>query len=110
MKITIPVRAVAEYAIDIDLDVRPFTVIFKWNFRGQYWTVEVWTRDGVLIHGAIKIVPDYDILLHTRHIAAMPQGALVVLDTTQTGEDIVFSDLGERLQLIYTPEADLAEL
>lgn len=110
MKVTIPVRAVAEFAIDIELDARPFTMIFKWNFRGQYWTVEFTTREDVLIHGAIKIVPNYDILLHTRHIAAMPQGALVVLDTTQTGEAIVIADLGVRLQLIYTPEADLAEL
>jgi len=108
--ITIPLRAVAEYSIDVDLDSRPFTLIFKWNYRGQYWTVEFWTRDDVLIHGAIKVVPDYDLLHNTRHIAALPQGALMVIDTTETGEPIVFGDLGERLHLIYIPEAERAEL
>lgn len=108
--IIIPVRAVAEYSIDVDLDARPFTMIFKWNFRGQYWTVEFTTREDVLIHGAIKIVPDYDLLHNTRHIAALPQGILMIIDTTESGDPIVFADLGERLQLVYTPEADLAEL
>ncbi|MDK1020040.1 MAG: hypothetical protein QGD90_00190 [Candidatus Hydrogenedentes bacterium] len=108
--IIIPVRAVAEYSIDVDLDARPFTMIFKWNFRGQYWTVEFTTREDVLIHGAIKVVPDYDLLHNTRHIAALPQGILMIVDTTESGDPIVFADLGERLQLVYTPEADLAEL
>lgn len=108
--ITIPVRAVADYSIDVELDARPFTMIFKWIFRGQYWTVEFWTREDVLIHGAIKIVPDYDLLLHTRHIAALPQGRLIVLDLTETGEPIEFADLGERLELAYITEAELAEL
>ena len=108
--ITIPVRAVAEYAIDVDLDLRPFTLVFKWNFRGQYWTVEFTTREDVVIHGAIKVVPDYDVLHNTRHIAPLPQGALTVIDTTESEDAIVFADLGERLQLVYIPEADLAEL
>jgi len=108
--ITIPVRAVAEYSIDVDLDARPFTMIFKWNYRGQYWTVEFWTREGVLIHGGVKVVPDYDLLHNTRHIAALPQGALMVIDTTQSGKAIVFADLGKRLHIDYTPEAELAEL
>ena len=108
--ITIPVRAVAEYSIDVELDARPFTMIFKWNYRGQYWTVEFWTREDVLIHGAVKVVPDYDLLHNTRHIAALPQGALMVIDTTESGEPIVFADLGERLELIYITEAERAEL
>jgi hypothetical protein len=108
MTLTIPVRAVAEYSIDIELDARPFTLIFKWNYRGQYWIVEFWTRDDVLIHGGIKIVPTYDLLHNVRHIAEMPQGSLVVIDTTKSNDPIVFGDLGTRLQLLYTPEADLA--
>lgn len=108
MTITIPVRAVAEYSIDIDLDARPFTMIFKWDYRGQYWSLEFWTREDVLIHGGIKIVPSYDLLHNTRHIAALPQGALVVIDTTKSSAPIVFADLGERLHIDYIPEADLA--
>ena len=108
--ITIPLRAVADYSIDVDLDLRPFTMIFKWNYRGQYWTVEFWTREDVLIHGAIKIVLEYDLLQYTRHIAELPQGKLVVIDTTETGDPIVFADLGVRLDLVYITEADLAEL
>jgi len=107
---TIPVRAVADYSIDVDLDARPFTLIWKWNYRGQYWTVEFWTRENELIHGAIKVVPDYDLLHNTRHIAALPQGALFAIDTTETPDPIVFADLGERLQVLYIPEADLAQL
>ena len=110
MTLTIPVRAVAEYSIDLDLDLRPFTFKFKWNYRGQYWTLEFWTREDVLIHGGVKIVPSYDLLLNMRHIAALPQGALVVIDTTKTADAIVFADLGERLLLSYIPEADIAEL
>ena len=110
MTLTIPVRAVAEYSIDVDLDNRPFTLIWKWNYRGQYWSVEFWTREDVLIHGGIKVVPGYDLLHNTRHIAALPQGSLAVIDTTKTDDPIVFADLGVRLQIIYTPEADLAEL
>ena len=107
---TIPVRAVADYASDIELDARPFRLKFKWNYRGQYWTVEFWTREDVMIHGGIKMVPDYDLLHNVRHIAAMPQGSLSAQDTTESGEAIVFADLGARLQVLYIPEADLAEL
>lgn len=108
--ITIPVRAVAEYSIDVDLDNRPFTLIWKWNYRGQYWTVEFWSREDVLLHGVIKVVPDYDLLHNTRHIAALPQGALMVIDTTESPDPIVFADLGVRLQIIYITEAEVAEL
>lgn len=107
--ITIPVRAVAEYSIDVDLDNRPFTLIWKWNYRGQYWSVEFWSREDELLHGAIKVVPDYDLLHYTRHIAELPQGALMVVDTTEAPEAIVFADLGVRLQIIYITEAELAE-
>ena len=108
--ITIPLRAIADQSLDIDLDSRPFTMKFQWNFRGGYWTVEFWTREDVVIRGAIKVVPDYDLLLHTRHIAALPQGRMIVLDLTETGEPIAFADLGERLELQYITEAELAEL
>lgn len=107
--ITIPVRAVAEYSIDVDLDNRPFTLIWKWNFRGQYWSVEFVTREDVLIHGAVKVVPDYDLLHNMRHIAELPQGALMVIDTTESADAIVFADLGVRLQIIYITEAEVAE-
>ena len=108
--ITIPVRAVAEYSIDVDLDNRPFTLIWKWNYRGQYWSVEFWTREDVLIHGGIKVVPDYDLLHNTRHIPELPQGAFMVIDTTESSEAIVFADLGVRLQIVYITEDEVAEL
>ena len=110
MTLTIPVRAVPEYSIDVELDARPFRLTFKWSFRGQFWTVDFLTRADVLIHGAIKVVPGYDILHNTRHIEAMPQGALTVIDTVKSTAAIVFADLGERLQLVYVPEADVAQL
>lgn len=108
--ITIPVRAVAENSIDVDLESQPYRLTFKWNFRGQYWTVEFSTREDVLLHGAIKVLPDYDLLHNTRHIAALPQGELWVIDTTESGDPIAFADLGERLHINYFTEAEVAEL
>jgi hypothetical protein len=63
-------------------------------------------QDGASIKDGIKLVTSYPLLLGLLD-SRRPTGGLFVLDTTQSGLDPGFSDLGVAFQLVYFAASEL---
>jgi hypothetical protein len=107
--ITIPLQALASYTFSVTLDLFPLQFTIRWNVRGAYYTLDILSRDSVLILGGIKLVVN-SALIGKFPRAGMPPGELALVDAGGSNEVVTFEDLADRLSLVYATEAELAAL
>lgn len=107
--IKIPTRAIAAYTISITLEGVPYLFTFKWNVRGAYYTLDILTRDAVLLVGGIKVVINRG-LIRKLPRTGMPPGELLVIDSSGDNTPITFEDLSERVEMIYMTDAEYAAI
>ena len=106
---TIPLRNLPEYTLDVTLEAVAYKFRVKWNYRGQYYTLEILTVEGDLLIGAMKLALNATLL--RRHPGrGLPPGELTVIDSKGETRDITQNDLEERIALVYVTEAELAAL
>jgi hypothetical protein len=107
--ITIPLRSLPEYTFSVTLENVPYIVTIRWNVRGAYYTMDLLSRDEVLLIGGIKLVINSGL---TRKFPrpGMPPGELLAIDAGNDNTPIAFGDLDERVELVYVTEAEYAEL
>ncbi len=103
----IPCRTDApRYSIRVELDAVRFELHFEWNDRAAAWFLDIYDADAVRLVSSIRIVVAYP-LLERFSDARLPAGILMAADTTKADLDPLREDLGDRVQLIYTPLADI---
>lgn len=88
------------------LDGLNFTFAFEWNDRSSQWTFSISDQDlNPLVHGVpVSVgIP----LLNRHRDERLPLGFLEAIDTSDLGLDPGFNDLGQRVQLAYTPAAEI---
>lgn len=90
------------------LDGRFYVLRFLYNTRFDYWTLEYQTTAGVVLRGGIKLLAREDTLGRFSD-PDLPPGTLFVLDSEDQDLDPGRFDLGDRIRLVYTSEAELAE-
>jgi hypothetical protein len=107
--ITIPTRALAASTISVTLEGIPYLFTFKWNVRGAYYTLDISTRDAVLLVGGIKVVINSGL---TRKFPGpgMPPGELLAIDASGGNAPITFDDLEERVELVYMTDEEYAAI
>lgn len=74
----------------------------RWNDRDSAWYINVLTENGELIRASLKIVLG-GALGHREVDPRWPPGVLVPLDTTNSGVDAGFEDLGTRVLVYFFP-------
>jgi hypothetical protein len=105
--ITIPLKALPAYTFGVTLEDIPLLFTVRWNVRGAYYTLDILTRDAVLIIGGIKLVVNSG-LIEKYPLAGLPPGELMLVDSSGSHEPVAFGDLGSRVELVYITEAELA--
>lgn len=88
------------------LDGAAFVLEFAFNQREGMWYLNLSDADGVEIRSGIKLVVDFPLLrkiIDTRR----PPGELVAVDLQNLGTEPTIGELGERVELVYTPVAEL---
>ena len=105
----IPTRSdLPDYVITADLGGTDFGLHLSWNTRDSRWYLEILTAAGATLVAGIGVVVDYPVNLRFS-IAGMPEGYLIFLDTTDSSTEIEkMEDLGDRVQLTFTPTADVS--
>ena len=73
----------------------------RWVDRAQLWTLSMSDSNGALLVGPKALVGGADLLKQRRYDEAIPQGALVVVDTTKQDSDPTFASLGRSHWVIY---------
>lgn len=106
LMVTIPIRAEYEYTQDVTLDATAYKFRIKWNYRGQYYTLDVLTKEGATIVSGIKLALFAQCFLRYPGYG-LPPGELIVLDTSGNTADIQFEDFDGRISLVYIEEAEV---
>ena len=105
--IVLPTRTdAARYSFEIDLDGDSFTFSFEWNDRDQGHYMSIADAAGVTLLAGRRVVTGYP-LINIYRDSRLPKGAIEAVDTSSTGTEPGFGDLGDRVKLLYTPLADL---
>lgn len=103
--LTIPVGN-PHFTVQVQLDNATFNLEVRWNQRSTTWYLHLNDAQGNPILMGRKICLGMPIWIRFRN-AALPIGQLAAIDTS--GQDIEpgINDLGGRVQLVYTPAAEL---
>jgi hypothetical protein len=103
----LPLRTdLPHYLFSVELEGRTYTVELRWNERAAGWFLSLLTADEVPIVQGRRVVVGFPLLARTRDFR-LPPGELEAIDTTGSGRDPGLTELGARVQLMYTDSADL---
>jgi hypothetical protein len=107
--VTIPIRALPSYVSEVTLENVAYRFVFKWNTRGEYYTIDIETAEGELLVAGLKMALKAALL--RRHPGrGLPPGEIVVIDPSGSNAAIAFDDPEERISLVYVTEAEYAAL
>lgn len=106
----IPFKDFPSFTERISLDGVPYRFRFRWNTRGEFWTMDIFSQDSTAIILGVKLVLDYELIANFAWMG-LPPGELWAVDTTGSLLTIGRDDLPDgTVQLQYTPEADLVSI
>lgn len=103
----IPLRTdLDHYSFEVQLDGVNFGFAFRWNARDESWWISFSNGLGEPLVSSLKAVVDVPLLNRFRDYR-LPQGTLMLLDTTGTGVSPGRDELGTRVQLVYVDAEDV---
>lgn len=106
--ITLPTRTdLARYSFKVSLDAVNYTFEMEWNDRAGAWFITLLDGQGDILVSSVRVVVGFPLLSKYVSLSGMPQGLLEAVDTSETETDPGYADLGERVELTYTPLDEL---
>lgn len=79
---------------------------FKWNSRGEFWTMNINDDENTPLVQGIQIVLNFELLSQYQY-KDLPPGKLYVLDTTGSLDPIAYEDMyNGRITLLYLNEGE----
>jgi hypothetical protein len=96
------------FDVQATLDGATYTLQFGWNNRLSCWFMQVRNEEDTdLLCGDARVVVNWPLYLYLT--GRQPPGLFYFYDTTGQDQDIVNAeDLGQRVQMQYWSEAELA--
>jgi hypothetical protein len=106
VEIPVPVD-LPRFAIVVALDGTDYRLAMWWNTRDSRWYLSISLTDGTQLVSGVAVVVGFP-LLGRFASPDLPPGMLLAIDSTGDGVEIgQQADLGNRVRLVYIPEADL---
>ncbi len=109
MALVIPVFDVPSFVEGLTIEGVNYQLRMDWNYRGQFWQMSWYDRDGALLVAGIKVVINYPLLDPYKYLP-IPQGEMLALDASDPYARIEDGDLGTRVVLVYFTEAEYAAI
>ena len=102
--IEIPLSPVSSYfSQPTTLDNKEYELVFQWNFRANRWFFTISSAGTPVIQG-LPLVVNYPILKRYQKILkGLPDGALLLHDTSGKNEEPTRGNLGQTVKLFYVP-------
>lgn len=93
----------------IDLDGVRYLLRYWWSSRNTSWYLSVYTSDGELIAGGMRLNLGKLIFLRDGVVdERLPPGKIALIDRSGEGRDIeTQTELGERVAIIYATEEEI---
>lgn len=107
--VTIPLRALPEFTLEVTLEGTAYRLTVKWNTRAAQYTLDIASRDGTELISGIGMALNSD-MIRSHAGSGLPRGGLMLIDPSNGFEDVAFDDLETRCSLIYITEAEYAAL
>lgn len=97
----IPFKPLPSFIEEITLGDIPYVLIFNWNSRGEFWTLDILDREENDIVIGIKLVNQYE-LLGIFAETNLPKGKLYVVDNRQQMDNLKYdSFISGQCSLIF---------
>ena len=107
MSVTVPIRSLADYEIQAEIEGVIYTLHLRWNERASAWFLDVLDAEGEnMLRAGIKLVTDFPLGYEKRDRS--PPGAFVIIDTTGGYMEPTFESLGAGSLLVYLTAAEIA--
>jgi len=100
-------QSLFDYRQRVSLDGVAFALRFRWNTRAQSWFVDVFDEDGNVVVYARKCVIEWTLLRQSRHLASVPAGEFINIDTTNRDVPPGKSDFGSRVLMMYLDASEV---
>lgn len=97
-----------DYRQRVSLDDVSFELRFRWNTRMRAWFVDIADEDGVVLVYARRCIIEWTLLRQSRHLAGIPPGEFVNIDTTNRDVPPIENDFGTRVLMMYLDESEVA--
>jgi hypothetical protein len=88
------------------LEGREYVLAFDWNEREGRWFFDVLDSEETPLAVGLKVVVGFP-LLRRKTDPRLPPGDFLAIDTSDTGADPGFAELGGRVRLCYLEAAEL---
>jgi len=86
------------------LDGVDFILRFRWNTRIELWVMDIFDADENEINMSIPLMVNTNVIKKYKS-NSMPQGTMILFDTSGTDEECGFDELGDRCVLLYEKAA-----
>lgn len=105
MALIIPIKDNPNHTILIDIDSKIFKLYFKYNTRANFWSMDIYTEDDLILIYGVKIVANYPILFYHKN-SAFPSGDFIceIADKSATIKRDSFSSGAAKLLFLTKDE------
>ena len=109
MAVTIPIKDNPNHTILIALDSKIYKLYFLFNTGFEFWTMDIYTEDELLILSGVKIVANYPLIFS--HInSELPSGDFIC-EISDTESRIVRNSFSTgKAKLLYLTKDELQTL
>lgn len=99
------------YSLNVTLNATPYLIDVHWNDRapsaqGGVWYMDLYNADRTPISTGIAILLGAEIATQRFYIPFFQQNVLQVVDTSNSGVDAAYDELGTRIQVLYQTQAE----
>jgi hypothetical protein len=102
------VPSVGWYQVKTNLDSNDYLFDVWWNTTDSSWRMNILEVDSTPIVQNVRIVLGCYLGRRTRH-PLFRHGVFIAVDSTRSGTDATYDDLGVRVSLQYVPILDLIQ-
>jgi len=109
MALIIPIdETIARFKFRMPLEDVFYVFEIEWSDVAEAWYLNLLSSTDEQLVVGVKLVVDYDLLgLYSQALLNIPQGVLMLYDTSGKGLECGRDDLGKRCLLMYQPSSEL---
>jgi hypothetical protein len=89
------------YEFELDIDDVSYGFALHWNDRAEAWFMTLKDSDGNVIVGSKRLVLDTPLYTKYSDSRLFTDGDILCLDNSNTGQEMAFEDLGNRVGVVF---------
>ena len=109
MAVIIPIKDNPNHTLLIELESKMYKFWFKFNVLGEFWTMDIYSEDDVLLLAGIKMVANYPLIFANKN-TLLPTGDFICEISDVSARIVRDSFSSGKAKLLYLTEVELEAL